>query len=91
LEAVIKQKDGNLLSLEMYQPIKVIGNGGFCKVYMVLNKATGGIFAMKVMDKEFIAEKNKTEQVLTELRIMEGLEHPFITSLHSAFQTVIIT
>ena len=88
LEAIIKQPETDDLSLSSFTPIKIIGNGGFCKVYLVINKNNGKLYAMKAMEKEIIHYRNKTEQVLTELRIMEDINHPFIVSLHSAFQTV---
>jgi serine/threonine protein kinase len=89
LEAVFQEFDHEYLSLEAYRPIKVIGNGGFCKVYMVVNRTDGKPYAMKVMNKAFIEEQGKTGQVLNELRILEQVEHPFIVKLFAAFQTVI--
>ena len=88
LQAIFKQSISDSLSLDSFLPVKIIGNGGFCVVYMVLNKSDGRLYAMKVMKKSLIQQKNKTRQVLSELRIMEGLDHPFIVHLHSAFQTV---
>lgn len=38
--------------------LKCIGVGGFSRVYLVRKKSTGRIFAMKLIDKEFI-QKNK--------------------------------
>lgn len=91
LQAIIQQTVSKNLSLDTFIPIKIIGNGGFCVVYMVLNKADGKFYAMKVMQKTLILQKNKTEQVQTELRIMESISHQFIVNLHSAFQTVLET
>jgi Protein kinase domain len=89
LQAILKQENIDDISLESYSPIKILGNGGFCKVYLVQNKSTGKLHAMKVMKKSFIMQKNKTNQVHTELKILETLDHPFIIKLYAAFQTVL--
>jgi serine/threonine protein kinase len=75
-------------SFRQYKPLKVIGNGGYSRVYQVINTVSKQTFAMKVMKKDLIFEKGKTNQVLTELKIMQELSHPFIVKLHSSFETV---
>lgn len=48
-------------SLECFTIEKVIGKGGFSKVMQVRHKATGMIYAMKVLRKDKIKEDNKVE------------------------------
>lgn len=38
--------------------VKVIGRGGFGKVYLVQKKSSGKVYAMKVLSKDQIAQKN---------------------------------
>jgi serine/threonine protein kinase len=45
------------VSLDEFHIMKVIGWGTFGKVYMVKQKDTGEIYAMKVLKKEEIVEK----------------------------------
>jgi len=42
---------------------------------------------MKVISKNFIIQKEKVEQMLTERKILEKADNPFIIKLHYAFQT----
>ena len=48
-------KSGLSISKEDFDPIKVIGRGGFGKVYMVKKRSNGKIYAMKVLSKDQIA------------------------------------
>jgi serine/threonine protein kinase len=68
--------------------LKVIGRGGFSKVFLVRKKDSGLLFAMKVMQKSFVMTDGKFKQVMCERNIMESLNHPFIVKLHWAFQSV---
>ena len=43
---------------EDFRILKVIGRGSFGKVFLVEKKETGEIFAMKVLKKENILERN---------------------------------
>ncbi len=72
-----------------FQLLKVIGRGGFSKVFLVRKKDSGLLFAMKVMQKSFVMNDGKFKQVMCERNIMESLTHPFIVKLHWAFQSVI--
>ena len=51
------------------------------------HRATGNIYAMKVIEKEPLEKENKVKQVLNEKKIMERLEHPFIVKLYWSFQS----
>lgn len=46
------------------------------------------MFAMKVLRKDMIKLDNKVEQIMTERRILENVNHPFIVKMHSAFVSV---
>jgi serine/threonine protein kinase len=60
------------------------------KVYshIVRDIRNGKLYAMKVISKASVEKSNKVKQIISEKKIMEKMNHPFIIKLHSAFQTV---
>jgi len=70
-----------------FQALKVIGKGSFGKVMQVRKKDTGKIYAMKVLQKEAIINRNQVIHTRSEKSILQQVQHPFIVGLHYAFQT----
>ncbi|CAI2384367.1 unnamed protein product [Moneuplotes crassus] len=66
---------------------KVIGKGGFSKVFLVRKKSSGFMYAMKVLDKNMATDQRKLKQIENERKIMQITNHPFIVKLYWAFQT----
>jgi serine/threonine protein kinase len=46
-------------TVEDYHPISVIGKGTYAKVLLVRNKQDKQVYAMKVLKKKYIIEKNQ--------------------------------
>lgn len=67
--------------------VKTVGKGSFGKVFQVKKKDTGQIFAMKVLNKERVIARKQYEHTLSERRILEEMDHPFLVSLRYAFQS----
>jgi len=65
--------------------VKVIGKGSYGKVMLV--KRDNEVFAMKVLRKENVMNRNQVEHTKTERNVLEAVSHPFIVQLHYAFQT----
>ncbi|KAL3530723.1 hypothetical protein ACH5RR_010045 [Cinchona calisaya] len=86
---VIKKdiSDLNEIGLEDFEVLKLVGQGGFAKVYQVRKIGSSDIFAMKVMRKDKILEKNHAKYVKTERDILTKINHPFIVRLRYSFQT----
>nr|CAB3265768.1 ribosomal protein S6 kinase beta-2-like [Phallusia mammillata] len=74
-----------------FQLLKVLGKGGYGKVFQVrkMTEPDGGkIFAMKVLKKASIVRNQKdTAHTKAERNILEDVKHPFIVDLKFAFQT----
>ncbi|XP_061375479.1 serine/threonine-protein kinase AtPK2/AtPK19-like [Gastrolobium bilobum] len=92
IEESLKDEDGNLMkiqrvSIEDFEILKVVGQGAFAKVYQVRKKGTSEIYAMKVMRKDKIVEKNHAEYMKAERDILTKIEHPYIVQLRYSFQT----
>nr|VDD53102.1 unnamed protein product [Brassica oleracea] len=76
-----------VVGLDDFEVMKVVGKGAFGKVYQVRKKETSEIFAMKVMRKDKIMEKNHAEYMKAERDILTKIDHPFIVQLKYSFQT----
>jgi len=67
--------------------LKVLGKGSFGKVLLVRKKDDMKIFAMKCLKKQRVFQRHQVEHTKTERRVLGYLNHPFLVSLHYAFQT----
>ncbi|KND03090.1 AGC/RSK/RSKP70 protein kinase [Spizellomyces punctatus DAOM BR117] len=83
------------VGLSDFDVVSVIGKGAYGKVFLVRKKgglhATQGksdLYAMKVLRKASIVLHGKdAEHTRNERNILEEVQHPFIVTLHYAFQT----
>nr|AUS89398.1 serine-threonine protein kinase 2 [Sesuvium portulacastrum] len=75
------------VGLEDFEVLKVVGQGAFGKVYQVRKMGTSEIYAMKVMRKDKIMERNHAEYMKAERDILTKIDHPFIVQLRYSFQT----
>ena len=65
---------------------KCVGSGSFGSVWKVRHRETNQIYAIKVINKEYIIKQNMTEQIKKEIEIMYKLNHPHIIKLYSHFE-----
>jgi p70 ribosomal S6 kinase len=83
--------------LEDFEIKKVLGTGGFAKVFQVRKmngKDKGTIYAMKVLKKAALVRNKQTKTIEREINIhaklerdvLEAVKHPFIVDLIYAFQ-----
>lgn len=74
-------------NLESFNTLKLVGKGSYGKVFMVEQKDTKLIYAMKVLKKSAILDERGKERVKTERDIIMKIRHPYIVKLHYSFQT----
>lgn len=90
--------DTKKVCIEDFEIRRVLGTGGFGKVYQVERKTgrqRGKIFAMKVLKKAAMVRNKETKVQEREINVHAKLErdvllavrHPFIVDLHYAFQS----
>ncbi|KAM7264637.1 hypothetical protein ACFE04_002320 [Oxalis oulophora] len=76
------------IGVEDFEILKVVGQGAFGKVFQVKKKGTSEVYAMKVMRKDKIIEKNLADYMNAEKDILTKIEHPFIVQLKYSFQVI---
>ena len=74
------------ISIDDFQPLKLLGKGSFGKVILVKYFNNNKIYAMKVLKKEEIIKRKQINHTKTERLLLEKLHHPFIAQLQFAFQ-----
>lgn len=57
------------------------------KVYLVREKKTERLYAMKVLSKREMIKRNKIKRALAEQEILATSNHPFIVTLYHSFQS----
>lgn len=67
--------------------IREIGEGSFGRVMLIEHKRTRTKYAMKILDKGRIVERQNERYVMEERDILTRLSHPYIVELNSAFQS----
>lgn len=82
----VKGKDGEL-GLGHFRLLKKLGFGDIGSVYLAELRGMGCLFAMKVMDKAMLASRKKLGRAETERDILGLLDHPFLPTLYSHFET----
>ena len=75
------------LSPDDFVPLKRLGNGDVGSVHLVQLAGTNRLFAMKILVKQEMHDRNKLHRVRTEGQILETVDHPFVATLYAAFQT----
>lgn len=83
---VVRTRDG-VLGLSHFRLLKRLGCGDIGSVYLSELTGTKCYFAMKVMDKGSLASRKKLLRAQTEREILQSLDHPFLPTLYTHFET----
>ncbi|KAJ2983830.1 hypothetical protein NQ176_g405 [Zarea fungicola] len=70
-----------------FDKIKLIGKGDVGKVYLVREKKSNRLYAMKILSKKEMIKRNKIKRALAEQEILATSNHPFIVTLYHSFQS----
>ncbi|XAR71133.1 Non-specific serine/threonine protein kinase [Bertholletia excelsa] len=78
---------GEKIGLNHFKPIRPLGCGDTGSVHLVELKGASELYAMKAMDKSAMLTRNKVHRACTEREIISLLDHPFLPTLYTSFQT----
>ncbi|WJX79476.1 hypothetical protein P8452_62590 [Trifolium repens] len=79
------QMQHGTLGLRHFNLLKKLGCGDIGTVYLAELIGTSCLFAIKVMDIEFLARRKKIPRAQTEREILRMLDHPFLPTLYVQF------
>lgn len=65
--------------------MRMLGKGAFGKVYMVKQRGTENLYAMKCIRKDVVIDQDFFESLKLEKEILYMVEHPFIVSMDYVF------
>ncbi|KZV28442.1 KCBP-interacting protein kinase isoform 1 [Dorcoceras hygrometricum] len=81
---LIKKRYG-FIGLSHFNLLKKLGSGDIGTVYLAELVGTYCLFAIKVMDNEFLVRRKKMPRAHTEREILRMLDHPFLPTLYAQF------
>ncbi|KAL5974604.1 hypothetical protein ACLOJK_031274 [Asimina triloba] len=76
-----------ILGLRQFKLLKRLGCGDIGTVYLAELTGSKCLFAVKVMDNDFLVSRKKMPRAQTEREILQMLDHPFLPTLYSHFTT----
>ncbi|XP_038999367.1 probable serine/threonine protein kinase IRE isoform X1 [Hibiscus syriacus] len=71
--------------IEDFEIIKPISRGAFGRVFLARKRATGDLFAIKVLKKADMIRKNAVESILAERNILISVRNPFVVRFFYSF------
>nr|GMD71318.1 serine/threonine-protein kinase D6PKL1-like [Ipomoea batatas] len=82
----VERQHGNV-GLKHFKLLRKLGGGDIGSVYLSELLDMSCLFALKIMDNDFLASKRKTARAQTEREILQMLDHPFLPTLYAHFTT----
>ncbi|KAI6218034.1 AGC/AKT protein kinase [Aphelenchoides fujianensis] len=87
MAARAQSREPREVTIEDFDFLKVLGKGTFGKVILCREHRTGKLYAMKLLKKEVIVQKDEVTHTYTENRVLQKCKHPFLTQMAYTFQT----
>lgn len=76
-----------LITEASFEKVEEIGSGSFGKVYKVLKKDNNCTYALKILRKATLKNKNQLKYAISECRTLKMIRHPFIIPMEWGFQS----
>ncbi|CAG0917028.1 unnamed protein product [Notodromas monacha] len=74
------------MSVDDFEQLKVIGRGAFGEVRLVQKKDTGHVYAMKILRKKVMLQREQVAHVRAERDILVEADHEWVVKMHYSFQ-----
>ena len=71
--------------IRVYNVGRLLGKGGFAKVYEMTDTATGHLVAVKVVDRNSLQKEKMKQKLLTEIKIHKSMNHRNIVHFERFF------
>eukprot|EP00002_Diphylleia_rotans_P011705 TRINITY_DN2306_c0_g1_i13.p1 TRINITY_DN2306_c0_g1~~TRINITY_DN2306_c0_g1_i13.p1 ORF type:complete len:326 (+),score=54.02 TRINITY_DN2306_c0_g1_i13:55-1032(+) len=71
-----------------FEKIRLLGKGDVGRVYLVREKMSGNLYAMKILIKKELIKRHKVDRILTERNALASANHPYVITLYHAFQSI---
>jgi serine/threonine protein kinase len=84
-EAVISRLTRSRLSSARFERLQLLGRGGFAEVWLVRDRITSDLRALKVLSKATVISLEQIANVRTERDILVSANSPWVTKLHASF------
>jgi len=83
-----RANNNNEQCLENYRFERILGQGSYAVVKLAFDKNTSEKVAIKTYEKLRLSDPRKMKNVRREISILQGVSHPNIIQLYSAFETI---
>ena len=77
-KTVLDQKINTHITISDFELVKALSHGAYGKVCLARKKETKDLFAIKVLNKVLMKEKNAEEFVMKERNILSKVDNDFI-------------
>lgn len=82
----LKKLEGKL-TIDHFQLVSRLGSGDVGTVNLMVLKGSNLKFAVKSLNKQEMLDRNKTNRIRTEDTILSTVDHPFLATLYTCFQS----
>lgn len=79
-----KSKEGDAI-IRKYSVGKLLGKGGFAKVYLVTDMVSGNVYAAKVIDRNSLKKEKTKQKLMTEIKIHKSVNHKNVVKFEHFF------
>lgn len=85
-EQLMSRLSRSRMNISRFTKIRLIGRGGFGEVYLVQDKFTHELYALKILRKSDVILQDQISNVRTERDVLSSADNRWMVTLHASFQ-----